>query len=92
MVSEIKRAPLKKGLDPPLRYMYISVLHCVKLYLLVNQCVPSYSNYPLNHIIIAGSVPNLNYVQNRSTSYNHFDQPKSGSCEKKITIVTVLPK
>ena len=32
----------------------------------------------------AGSVPNLNYVQNRSLSYNHFDQQKSGSWEKKI--------
>ena len=28
MVSEIKRPPLWKGLDPPLRYMYIGV-HCV---------------------------------------------------------------
>ena len=31
----------------------------------------------------AGDVPNLNYVQNRPPSYNHFDQPKSGSLEKK---------
>jgi hypothetical protein len=30
----------------------------------------------------AGSFPNLNYVQNRSLSYNHFDEPKSGSWEK----------
>ena len=31
----------------------------------------------------AGGVPDLNYVQNRPPSYNHFDQPKSGSLEKK---------
>jgi hypothetical protein len=31
----------------------------------------------------AGSFPTLNYVQNISLSYNHFDQPNSGSWEKK---------
>ena len=31
----------------------------------------------------AGGVPNLNYVQNKPPSYNHFDQPASGSLEKK---------
>ena len=36
----------------------------------------------------AGNVPNLNYVQNRAPSYNHCDQPKSGSWQKKIAIVT----
>jgi hypothetical protein len=30
-----------------------------------------------------GSDPNLNFFQNRPLSYNHFDQPKSGSWEKK---------
>jgi hypothetical protein len=31
----------------------------------------------------AGGVPNLKFVQNIPPSYNHFDQPKSGSLEKK---------
>ena len=55
MVSEIKRPPLWNGLDQPLRYMHIvvqcgissvvensptiSVVDCVKVYVLVNQCV-----------------------------------------------------
>ena len=55
MVSDIKRPPLWKCLDPPLRYMYIvvqcglssiveygttiSVVDCVKVSVLVNQCV-----------------------------------------------------
>jgi hypothetical protein len=45
-------------------------------------------DYELTHKFIyllknksAGSVPNLNYVQNRSSSYNRFDKPKSGSWE-----------
>ena len=29
MVSELKRPPLWKGLDPPLRYMYIVVQCCL---------------------------------------------------------------
>jgi hypothetical protein len=46
-------------------------------------------DYPLTHTLMflknkrAGSVPNLNFLQNRHPSYNHFDQPKSGSWEKK---------
>ena len=55
MVSEIKRGPLWKCLDPPLRYMYtvvqcglssiveygtaISVVDCVTFSVLVNKCV-----------------------------------------------------
>jgi hypothetical protein len=55
MVSEIKRPPLLKDLDPPLRYMYIvvqcglssiveygtaiSVVDCVQLSVSVNKCV-----------------------------------------------------
>jgi hypothetical protein len=55
MVAEIKRPPLWKGLDPPLRYMYIvvqcvlssiveygttiSVVDCAKLSVLVNNVV-----------------------------------------------------
>jgi hypothetical protein len=55
MVSEIKRIPLIKCLDPPLRYLYIvvqcglssvcedgtmiSVVDCVKFSVLVNKCV-----------------------------------------------------
>ena len=44
-------------------------------------------DYPLTHTLMfmknkrAGSVPI--FFQNRSPSYNHFDQPKSGSWEKK---------
>jgi hypothetical protein len=47
------------------------------------------NDYPLTHTIMflknkrAGSVLNLIFLQNRSPSYNHFDQPKSGSWEKK---------
>ena len=45
-------------------------------------------DYPLTHTLMflknkrAGSVPNLNFLQNRHPSYNHFDQPKSGSGRK----------
>jgi hypothetical protein len=45
--------------------------------------------YQLTHALMflknktAGSVPNLIFFQNRPPSYNHFDQPKSGSWEKK---------
>jgi hypothetical protein len=46
-------------------------------------------DYPLTHTLMflknkrAGSVLNLIFFQNRPPSYNHFDQPKSGSWEKK---------
>jgi hypothetical protein len=42
-------------------------------------------DYPLTNLKNkrAGSSPNLNYVHNRPPSYNHFDQPKSGSWEEK---------
>jgi hypothetical protein len=55
-------------------------------------------DYPLTHTLMflknkrTGSVTNLNFLQNRPPSYNHFDQPKSGSWEKKFEIVTDLPK
>jgi hypothetical protein len=45
------------------------------------------ADYPLTHTLMflknkrAGSVPN--FLQNKPPSYNHFDQPKSGSWEKK---------
>ena len=51
-------------------------------------------DYPLTHTLMfsknkrAGSVPNLNYVQNRPPSYNHFFQPKSGFWEEQIQIIT----
>jgi hypothetical protein len=44
-------------------------------------------DYPLTHTLMfwknkrAGSVPI--FFQNIPPSYNNFDQPKSGSCEKK---------
>ena len=46
-------------------------------------------DYPLTHTLMflknqrVGSVPNWNFFQDRPPSYNHFDQPKSGSWEKK---------
>ena len=55
-------------------------------------------DYPLTHTLKflknkrAGSVLNLIFFHNRPPSYNHFDQPKSGSWEKKIEIVTDLRK
>jgi hypothetical protein len=47
------------------------------------------NDYPLTHTLMfmknkrARGVPNLIFFQNRPPSYNHFDQPKSGSWEKK---------
>ena len=44
-------------------------------------------DYALTHKLMflknerTGIMPNLNYVQNRPRSYNHFDQPKSGTCK-----------
>jgi hypothetical protein len=55
-------------------------------------------DYPLTHTLKflknkrVGSVLNSIFFQNRRPSYNHFDQPKSGSLEKKIEIVPDLPK
>ena len=46
-------------------------------------------DYQLRHALMflknkrARSVRNLIFFQNRPPSYNHFDQPKSGSLEKK---------
>jgi hypothetical protein len=49
-------------------------------------------DYPLTHKLMFLDKYILNYFQNRPPSYNHFDQPKSGSWEEKIKIVTDLPK